>query len=619
MKPTIKISAFFAMAFVMAWTNAHSQSGGGRTEVYQGDISAPTTTTRFATGTLPNGSTAHRWDVYLTAGRQYTFTHCYPGSSSYDDWLLLRDSSNAILVSNDDSCSLKAQISYTPSVSGIYRLIVSGFTYNFGNYETAYFYTVNAPTVSTTAVSNIDVDSATSGGNVSADGGASVTSRGIVWSSQTSSPTTESNQGKNSHGSGTGSFTSNMTDLTPGTTYYVRAYATNSAGTSYGGSVQFTTIKLNQSGVAGTLGTSSIQYGNTTTLTASGGQGSGAYEFRQNGGTGTVSISGSGNPRTLTGTAVGTANMEVRKLGDATYNDSAWVSAGTLNITKAPLTVTAVDKSKVYGDSEPTLTFTPSGTLYHGDSYNEVITGVVLSAPTGADATAGVHTITASGGTATNYEITHVNGTLTVSQRPLTGSFTVESPKVYDDTTAARVLTCSLSNLATWDAEDTSGVQLTGGVANFDTKAVGTGKTVTLTGMTLSGDRSANYFLETMNTTTADIIPGAPSMQVPPVLQEQDDEPPAPGVVSTAVAGVALKPIRVQFFDFYGNPVGAGYKVTVTLNQATFADNTTELEAVTGADGSVTVSGLIINKADEDYTLTFTIADEPEPSYPEPV
>ena len=82
------------------------------------------------------------------------------------------------------------------------------------------------------------------------------------------------------------------------------------------------------------------------------------------------------------------------------------------------LTVTADDKSKVYGATDPNLTDTPSGTLYYGDSYS-VITGVTLSTTTGAAATAGTHVITATGGTATNYAITDVNGTLTVSKAPL--------------------------------------------------------------------------------------------------------------------------------------------------------------------------------------------------------
>jgi hypothetical protein len=79
-----------------------------------------------------------------------------------------------------------------------------------------------------------------SGGNVTADGGADITARGICWStSQT--PTISGNH--TTDGTGTGSFTSTMTGLTPNTTYYVRAYATNSEGTAYGEVVSFTTLQ----------------------------------------------------------------------------------------------------------------------------------------------------------------------------------------------------------------------------------------------------------------------------------------------------------------------------------------------------------------------------------------
>jgi len=95
------------------------------------------------------------------------------------------------------------------------------------------------PTVTTTAASAITQTSAASGGNVTATGGAPVTARGVCWSTSTN-PTVQPGS-STSNGSGTGSFTSNITGLTPGTRYYVRAYATNSVGTAYGNEVTFTT------------------------------------------------------------------------------------------------------------------------------------------------------------------------------------------------------------------------------------------------------------------------------------------------------------------------------------------------------------------------------------------
>ena len=99
---------------------------------------------------------------------------------------------------------------------------------------------IAAPTVTTAQVTNITQITATGGGNVTSDGGANVTERGICWSTE-HNPTTDNTHGNS--GTGTGSFTVNMTALTPNTTYYIRAYAINSAGTSYGNEVSFTTTE----------------------------------------------------------------------------------------------------------------------------------------------------------------------------------------------------------------------------------------------------------------------------------------------------------------------------------------------------------------------------------------
>ena len=99
--------------------------------------------------------------------------------------------------------------------------------------------TTTSPTVITDDITNITQTTATSGGNVTSDGGASVTVRGVCWSTS-QNPTTADNL--TTDGSGIGTFTSSLTGLTAYTTYYVRAYATNSAGTSYGNQKEFTTL-----------------------------------------------------------------------------------------------------------------------------------------------------------------------------------------------------------------------------------------------------------------------------------------------------------------------------------------------------------------------------------------
>lgn len=102
---------------------------------------------------------------------------------------------------------------------------------------------VFVPTVSTANVSSILNISAISGGNVTSDGGAETT-RGVCWNT-TGNPTISDN--KTVDGTGTGSFTSNITNLTPNTNYTVRAYATNRKGTAYGEEIKFKT-KANEYG-----------------------------------------------------------------------------------------------------------------------------------------------------------------------------------------------------------------------------------------------------------------------------------------------------------------------------------------------------------------------------------
>ena len=101
------------------------------------------------------------------------------------------------------------------------------------------FTTFSAPSLTTTNVNNISNITASSGGNISSDGGATVTSRGVCWS--TSQNPTVSLSSITNDGSGTGTFSSWITGLQSSTTYYVRAYATNSVGTAYGSQVSFTT------------------------------------------------------------------------------------------------------------------------------------------------------------------------------------------------------------------------------------------------------------------------------------------------------------------------------------------------------------------------------------------
>ena len=137
--------------------------------------------------------------------------------------------------------------------AGIFTSNITGLTPGTTYYVRAYatnsvgtvygddiiFSTVDTtPSVTTKAISFLTDTSAISGGDITFDGGAAVTMRGICWDTLPN-PTVSGIH--TTDGAGIGNFTTSMTGLTPGTTYYVRAYATNSVGTTYGEEISFRT------------------------------------------------------------------------------------------------------------------------------------------------------------------------------------------------------------------------------------------------------------------------------------------------------------------------------------------------------------------------------------------
>ena len=98
---------------------------------------------------------------------------------------------------------------------------------------------ITLPKLTTAAITNLSFNTATSGGAITGDGGAAITESGICWSKTNNTPTLADSTKAGTTASG--SFTSVMNNLEENTTYYVRAFATNSAGTGYGNVVTFKT------------------------------------------------------------------------------------------------------------------------------------------------------------------------------------------------------------------------------------------------------------------------------------------------------------------------------------------------------------------------------------------
>lgn len=125
-----------------------------------------------------------------------------------------------------------------------------------------------APTVTTQAVTNITTTTATGNGNITALGIPNPTQHGVVWSTS-ANPTTADNKTTDGPISATGTFTSSMTGLTPGTLYHVRAYATNTVGTAYGEDVTFVAYQMpavTTSAVTDIMSTTATGNGNVTVL-----------------------------------------------------------------------------------------------------------------------------------------------------------------------------------------------------------------------------------------------------------------------------------------------------------------------------------------------------------------
>lgn len=124
--------------------------------------------------------------------------------------------------------------------------------------------TRSVPIISTIALSNLTTTGVKSGGNISNDGGSTVTSRGVCWS--TSSNPNASMSTKTIDGNGIGIYQSDITGLSPNTTYFVRAYAINNVGVGYGNELTFTTLAPSLP----TLNTTPVSNSTCTTAMAGG-------------------------------------------------------------------------------------------------------------------------------------------------------------------------------------------------------------------------------------------------------------------------------------------------------------------------------------------------------------
>ena len=307
----------------------------------------------------------------------------------------------------------------TGSMTALLETLSSNTTYYVRSFATneidiAYganqtFTTLDYPTLTTTAASSITSTGASSGGDITSDGGAAITQRGIVYSTS-SNPTTADTKIINST-AGTGTYTSAITGLNPATTYYVRAYAINVAGTFYATEKSFTTLAI-----APTVTTTAIS--------------------------------------SITGVSAA-SGCNVTSTGGASVTERGIVYSTAANPTIADSKIT--DASNGAGAYTASLTGLANGTTYYvrayainsiGTSYGSQVSFTTLNKPTVTTTTASLVTATSAstGGNVTS------NGGNAITERGVVYSTaanpTTSDTKITDATASTGSFSTSLTGLA---------------------------------------------------------------------------------------------------------------------------------------------------------------------------
>ena len=262
--------------------------------------------------------------------------------------------------------------------------------------------TVYPPSVQTNSASNITTTGATLSGDVTFDGNTTVTARGFVYGTDANN-LTQSVQS----GSGTGSFTKTLTGLSYGTTYYYKAYATNSGGTSYGDVRTFTTIAVylptvttgSATGVSAANATLSgnVTFDGNATVTARGfvygtsannlsqtvqsGSGTGSFTKALTGLSSSTTYYYKAYATNTAGTAYGDVMTFTTTASTGTVNGHDWVDLGLPSGTRwatcnvGASTPTAYGNYYAWGETEPKETYNMSTYRYYDGSNFTKYTG----------------------------------------------------------------------------------------------------------------------------------------------------------------------------------------------------------------------------------------------------
>jgi len=228
---------------------------------YGNEISFTTT----SSATIPVANFSADFTNILTGG-SVTFSDLSSNTPSSWNWQFAVGAPSGSCTPATSTLQNRTVVYNQPGIYTV-RLTASNAAGSNTHEKTAYITVTapTAPTITTSNATNISQFSAICGGNVTNEGSFPVTARGVCWSTS-QNPTTANNT--TTDGTGGGVFSSSITGLSPSTTYYVRAYATNSVGTSYGNEISFTTTSSATIPVANfTANTTTITVGNSVVFT----------------------------------------------------------------------------------------------------------------------------------------------------------------------------------------------------------------------------------------------------------------------------------------------------------------------------------------------------------------
>ena len=429
------------------------------------------------------------------------------------------------------------------------------------------------PTLTTVTVTSVTGTTAVSGGTITSDGNGAITAKGVCWATTTGPTITNS---LTTDGTGSASFVSNLTGLTSGIIYYVRAYATNSAGTAYGNEISFTTVLLAPTNVVATAGNAQA----TVTFTAPGGSAV-VTGYTVTSTPGNIIANGSASPIIVTGLTNGTAYTFTVIATNENGNSPASTPSNSVTPSTGPGAPTI--GTATAGNAQAVITFSPPAS----DGGSAITGYTVTSNPGNIIGLGSTSPITVTGltnGTVYTFSViaTNANGNSSPSSasNSVTPSTFPGAPTIGTATAGNAQATVAFTAPASNGGSGITGYTVTSSPGNI-TKT-GSASPITVTGLT---NGTAYTFTVTAANVNGNSLPSSASNSVTP------SSVPGTPTIGTATAGNAQATVAFTAPTSNGGSAITGY--TVTSNPGNITG--------TGSTSPITVTGLTNGNA---YTFT---------------